>query len=165
MAVLSFETFKIDAFPCFPKGSRILGVDVGRKRVGLALSDPCFLIASPFKVLERKTFESISQSLVKIIEEEEVRGLVVGVPLEMSGEEGRSSQSVRHFVYNFLKIIDLPVVFWDERFSTVAVTRTLLEADMSRARRTQVVDKMAASFILQGFLEALGRRIVSQEEE
>ncbi len=155
MTVLSVETFKLEFFPQFPKGSRILGIDVGRKRIGLALSDPCFMIASPFKVIDRKTFGEVSGQLLKIIEAEDVEGLVVGLPLEMRGDEGRSSQSVRHFVYNFLKLKDLPIVFWDERYSTVAVTRTLLEADMSRERRSQVVDKMAASFILQGFLDAL----------
>ncbi|MBS0185272.1 MAG: Holliday junction resolvase RuvX [Proteobacteria bacterium] len=155
MTVLSIEGFKNEFLLKIPKGRRLLGIDVGQKRIGLALSDPSFMIATPFKILERKTFGEVSQKILKIIEMEEVAALVVGIPLEMNGEEGRASQSVRHFVYNFLKLKDLPVVFWDERFSTIAVTRTLLDADLSREKRSFVVDKMAASFILQGFLDFL----------
>lgn len=158
MAVESLETFKTTILPRFSKRTRILGIDLGQKRIGLALSDFSFLIASPFKTLDRITFASVLEHLLKIIETEEIGALVIGLPLEMQGEEGRSAQSVRHFIYNFLKVKDIPVVFWDERLSTIAVTRTLLEADVSRKKRSEVVDKMAASFILQGFLESLPKK-------
>lgn len=154
MAVLSITDFKTNILPILPKFTRILGLDLGKKRIGLALSDPSFQVATPYKTLNRITFQGVVDELLTIIDEETVGALLIGLPLEMNGLEGRACQSVRHFAYNFLKIKDIPIVFWDERLSTTAVTRTLLEADVSRTKRMGVVDKMAASFILQGFLDA-----------
>ena len=155
MPVVSFQAFKTEIYPTFSRKTRLMGLDLGRKRIGISLSDLTHSIASPFKLLERKTFQGVACELINIIDLEDVGALIVGLPLEMNGKEGRSTQSVRHFVYNLLQLRECVVVFWDERFSTAAVTRTLLEADISRKKRAQVVDKMAASYILQGFLDAL----------
>lgn len=155
MAVLSISEFKTTILPILPKFTRILGLDLGQKRIGLALSDPSFQIATPFKTLKRITFQGVVDELLDIIAKEDVAALLIGLPLEMHGGEGRASQSARHFAYNFLRIKDIPILFWDERLSTTSVMRTLLEADVSRSKRSKVIDKMAASFILQGFLDNL----------
>ncbi len=136
-------------------GQRLMGLDVGTKTVGLALSDPSLTIATPLETLERGKFARDAERLRALIEAEGVGGLVIGLPLNMDGSEGPRVQSVRQFARNLREKIDIPVAFWDERLSTAAVTRTLLEADASRRRRRQVVDKMAAAYILQGALDSL----------
>lgn len=144
-----------------PSGARLVGLDVGEKTVGIAFSDPSFLIASPFDTLRRTKFRQDAEKLKQIFHDHEVGGIVVGLPINMNGTEGPRCQSTRAFAENLLGVIDLPLVFWDERLSTAAVTRTLLEADMSRKRRGEVVDKLAAAYILQGlvdFLAALNER-------
>ena len=135
--------------------SRIMGLDVGKKTVGLALSDRSRTIASPFDTIRRKKFAEDAAQLRAAIETNDVGGLIIGLPLNMNGTEGPRCQSVRQFQRNLDQLIDLPMAFWDERLSTAAVTRTLLSADASRARRAQVVDKMAAAYILQGALDFL----------
>lgn len=137
------------------KGQRLLGLDIGTKTIGLALSDTRLTIASPLLTIARKKFTLDVEVLLKIIAEHDIGGMVLGLPLNMDGSEGPKCQSVRQFKTNVAEKTDTPMVFWDERLSTVAVTRTLLEADTSRAKRKQVVDKMAASFILQGALDSL----------
>lgn len=141
----------------FEKKGRFLGFDVGEKTIGLSLSDANRTIASPFQTLHRTKWNRDAEILLKIIKDYNVVGLVVGFPLNMDGSEGPRCQSIRQFVVNLLMLIDLPLCLWDERLSTMAVTRTLLEADLSRAKRKKVVDKMAASYILQGLLDAYGR--------
>lgn len=136
---------------------RLLGCDVGEKTIGLALSDTNRKIASPFSVIQRTQWKKDSEGLLKTIMDYRIVGVVVGLPLNMDGSEGPRSQSIRQFVVNLLALNDLPVCLWDERLSTVAVTRVLVEADLSRAKRRKVVDKVAASYILQGCLDALGR--------
>lgn len=136
-------------------GARWLGIDVGSKTLGLALSDVTLTIATPLEVLRRGKFTKDAATLTAIIEREQVGGLVIGLPLNMEGSEGPRCQSVRQFAANLDERIDIPMTFWDERLSTVAVTRTLLEADASRKRRSEVVDKMAAAYILQGALDSL----------
>lgn len=138
-------------------GERLLGLDLGEKTIGLALSDVMRMIATPLVTLERTKFSADAQALISLIEKNNVTGLVIGLPLNMNGTEGPSAQSARAFARNFEGKRPMPVLFWDERLSTTAVTRTLLDADMSRARRKDVVDKMAASFILQGVLDAMRR--------
>jgi putative Holliday junction resolvase len=133
---------------------RLLGLDVGTKTIGLALSDVLRSIASPFDTIRRGKFGADAKTLFAIVAKHGVGGLVLGLPLEMDGREGPRCQSVRQFAANLLAVQDLPVAFWDERLSTAAVTRTLLEADASRRRRGELVDKMAAAYILQGFLDA-----------
>jgi len=137
------------------KGGRLMGLDVGTKTVGLALSDVTWMIATPMETLKRIKFTKDALKLKSIFEAENVTGLVIGLPINMDGSEGPKCQSVRQFAENLEEHTDIPMTFWDERLSTVAVTRTLLEADMSRAKRGEVVDKMAASYILQGALDRL----------
>ena len=137
------------------KDQRWLGIDMGTKTMGLALSDVTLTIATPLDTLRRGKFTKDAESLQAIIVKERVGGLVFGLPLNMDGSEGPRCQSVRQFATNLAKRIDVPMTFWDERLSTVAVTRTLLDADASRKRRSEVVDKMAAAFILQGALDSL----------
>lgn len=138
---------------------RLLGIDVGSKTLGLALSDVTRTIASPLMTLRRARFREDAAALVRIIAENDVSGLVIGLPVSMDGREGPRCQSVRQFADNLLALVDLPVAFWDERWSTVAVERMLVaEADLSRKRRRDVVDKSAASYILQGVLDFLAVR-------
>jgi putative Holliday junction resolvase len=154
MSLLSLDHFSL--YP-FEKKGRFLGCDLGEKTIGLALSDINRKIASPFQVIHRTQWKKDVEILLKIIAEHRIVGIVVGFPLNMNGTEGPRCQSTRQFVVNLLTVIDLPFCLWDERLSTAAVTRTLVEADLSRAKRKKVVDKVAASYILQGFLDAFGR--------
>jgi putative Holliday junction resolvase len=139
------------------RDARLLGLDLGTKTIGLALSDVSRTIATPFDTIRRVKFTPDAQALLAIIDKQGVGGLVLGLPVEMDGGEGARCQSARGFATNLLRLRDLPIAFWDERLSTAAVTRTLLEADSSRKRRAEVVDKMAAAYILQGALDAMGR--------
>ncbi len=139
--------------PALPRHARLLGLDLGTKTIGLALSDVSCTIATPFDTIRRTKFTKDAEALLAIVDRHEVGGLVLGLPVEMDGAEGARCQSVRAFAVNLLKLRDLPIVFWDERLSTAAVTRTLLEADASRKRRAEVVDKLAAAYILQGALD------------
>jgi putative Holliday junction resolvase len=136
-----------------PRGARLLGVDLGTKTIGLALSDVERRIATPLETLKRTKFTPDAAAIARVVERFGVGGLVVGLPLNMDGTEGPRSQATRAFVRNLKPLIKIPVAFWDERLSTLAVTRTLIEADASRARRGAVVDKMAAAYILQGALD------------
>jgi putative Holliday junction resolvase len=136
-------------------GSRLMGVDLGEKTIGLALSDTGLSVASPLKTLKRGKFSADARKLTELMMRHGVGGLVIGLPLNMDGSEGPSAQSARAFARNFAADGGAPITFWDERLSTTAVTRILLEADSSRKRRAEVVDKMAAAYILQGALDRL----------
>ena len=149
MAILALEELKI------PPGQRLLGLDLGEKTIGLALSDTLLSIATPMQTLKRGKFGADAALLDIIIGAQGVGGLVVGLPLNMDGSDGPSAQSARAFARNWAARSPLPLVLQDERLSTSAVTRTLLEADASRRRRSEVVDKMAAAYILQGALDRL----------
>jgi putative Holliday junction resolvase len=138
-----------------PAGKRLFGLDLGTKTIGIAVSDAGLRIASPLTTISRVKFTRDVEALLALAERETVGGLVVGLPINMDGSEGPRAQSARTFVRILKPLSPLPTIFWDERLSTAAVTRTLLEADTSRKRRDEVVDKMAASFILQGFLDRL----------
>ena len=138
-----------------PSGARLLGLDLGEKTIGLALSDTLLSVATPMQTLKRGKFAANAAQLDIIIGAQGVGGLVVGLPLNMDGSDGPSAQSARAFARNWAARSPLPVVMQDERLSTSAVTRTLLEADASRRRRGEVVDKMAAAYILQGALDRL----------
>lgn len=141
-------------------GDRLMGLDLGEKTIGVAISDVLRMIATPLITLARSKFTTDAEALLAIMDKNSVGGLVIGLPLNMNGTEGPSAQSARTFARNFEAKRSIPMLFWDERLSTTAVTRTLLEADMSRAKRKDVVDKMAAGFVLQGVLDALNRRKV-----
>ena len=137
-------------------GQRLLGLDIGSKTIGLALSDVTLMVASPAETIKRGKFAADAGRLSALIAEENVGGLVLGLPVQMDGAEGPRCQSVRQFADNLLEHIDLPIAFWDERLSTAAVERVLIdEADMTRKRRAEVIDKMAAAYILQGALDAM----------
>ncbi len=144
-----------------PEGERLLGLDLGAKTIGLAISDRGLTVASPLETIRRGKFAQDARALAEICRERRVGGLLVGLPVNMDGSEGPRCQSVRQFVANLGEIggFEMPAAFWDERLSTAAVERLLVdEADMSRRRRAQVVDKMAAAYILQGALDALAAR-------
>jgi putative Holliday junction resolvase len=149
LAVITLESLSL------APGLRLLGLDLGEKTIGLALSDTSLSIATPMQTLKRGKFGADAAQLDIIISAQGVGGLVVGLPLNMDGTDGPSAQSARAFGRNWVNHSPLPVVFQDERLSTRAVTRTLLDADASRRRRDQVVDKMAAAYLLQGALDRL----------
>ncbi|MEC9454150.1 MAG: Holliday junction resolvase RuvX [Pseudomonadota bacterium] len=140
-----------------PASSRLIGLDPGSKTVGVALSDPSRMVASPTEHLKRGKFRDLAARLEALVKTEEVGGLVVGLPLNMDGSEGPSAQSARQFAENLAARLEIPVALWDERLSTAAVERTLIDADLSRRRRAEVVDKLAAAYILQGSLDYLAR--------
>lgn len=139
-----------------PEGGRLAGLDIGTKTIGVALCDAHWTIASPAELIERRKFSVDFARLRGIVADQKVRGIVAGLPLNMDGSDSPRTQSVRAFARN-LGPLELPLLLWDERWSTAAVTRTLLEADASRARRAELVDKMAAAYILQGAIDALTR--------
>jgi putative holliday junction resolvase len=147
--VVALEELKI------APGHRLLGLDLGGKTIGLALSDTSLSVATPLETLKRGKFTADAARLDHIISTQGVGGLVVGLPLNMDGSDGPSAQSARAFGRNWANRSAIPLVFQDERLSTSAVTRTLLEADASRRRRDELVDKMAAAYILQGALDRL----------
>ncbi len=136
-------------------GQRLLGVDLGVKTIGLALSDLRLVIASPLETIKRVKFTPDVMRIKELATTHHIGGIVIGLPLNMDGSEGPRSQATRAFIRNLTPLLPLPVLFWDERLSTVAVTRTLIEADASRARRAELVDKLAATYILQGALDRL----------
>jgi putative holliday junction resolvase len=138
-----------------PPKARLIGVDLGAKTIGLAISDVERRLASPLRTLPRGAFGRDAETLTAIFSEFEVAGIVVGLPLDLHGRDTPRAQSTRAFARNLSTRTSLPIVFWDERFSTAAVTRSLVANDVSRARRAQVVDKMAAAYILQGALDRL----------
>ena len=152
MAITAIDLIKETLAP----EQRLLGLDVGAKTVGLALSDVSLLVATPMETIRRGRFAEDAARLRVLIAAEGVGGLIIGLPVEMDGTEGPRCQSVRQFAENLLEHVDLPMAFWDERLSTKAVERLLIEeADMTRKRRAEVIDKMAAAYILQGALDAI----------
>ena len=139
-----------------PPGSRVLGLDVGTKTIGTALSDTRLVIASPLETIRRHgRFRDDAAALLALIDRHGVGGLVIGLPLALSGGDSPRTQSVRQFARNVLALRDLPVAFWDERLSTAAVTREMIAHDMTRKRRAEIVDRVAAAYILQGCLDAM----------
>ncbi|WNK01341.1 Holliday junction resolvase RuvX [Thalassospiraceae bacterium LMO-JJ14] len=143
-----------------PVGKRLLGLDIGDKTIGLAISDPLFMIASPLKTLMRsKKLAPAIQEIQGFIQTEEIGGLLAGLPVSMDGSEGPRAQATRDLARELSWQLKLPYAFWDERLSTAAIERILVsEADMTRKRRKDVVDKMAASYILQGALDSVSGR-------
>ena len=138
-----------------PAGQRLIGLDVGTKTIGLALSDTRLVIASPLNMIRRRRFREDMAVLFAEIDRHEVGGLVIGLPLALDGRDNPRTQSVRAFARNLLALRELPVLLWDERLSTAAVTREMIAADMTRKRRAEIVDKVAAAYILQGCLDAM----------
>jgi putative Holliday junction resolvase len=137
-----------------PGGGRLIGLDVGTKTIGIALCDSEWTIATPAELVRRTKFAKDLAALAAIAGAQQAKGLVVGLPLNLDGSDSPRTQSVRAFARN-LAPMALPILLWDERWSTQAVTRTLIDADASRARRAELVDKIAAAYILQGAIDAL----------
>lgn len=148
MAVITLETLKATS-------GALLGVDPGTKTFGLAISDRTRLIATPLHTIKREKFTLDAAKLLKTYNDNNCTALIVGMPINMDGSHGPRAQSVRDFCTNFLRIQDVPIFMWDERLSTMAVTRTMIDADMSRKKRKENVDKLAAGYILQGVLDRL----------
>ena len=140
-----------------PASAPLMGLDLGTKTIGLAISDAGRRVASPLVTIERTKFGADAKALLALAAENAIAAFVLGLPLNMDGSEGPRVQSTRAFARNLAALTELPILFWDERLSTAAVTRTLLEADTSRKRRGEVIDKMAAAYILQGALDRMAR--------
>jgi len=138
---------------------RLLGLDVGNKTIGIAVSDSSCKIASPLKTLQRKGKHSEIKDIQGILKEYAASSLIVGYPLHMNGDEGERCVYVRSFVEQLTKDLSIPVLLWDERMSTVSAERFLLEGDMSRAKRKEHIDAVAASVILQSFLDFLQHQL------
>jgi len=152
MPVIDIKNLKVE----LPERCCVLGLDLGSKTIGLAISDPMLIVASPLETIRRSKFTKDLIHLKQIIAERNVGALVLGLPISMDGSEGPRCQSTRQFAANVLVDTEIPIAFWDERLSTSAVQRLLVnEADMTRKRRAEVVDKMAAAYILQGALDML----------
>lgn len=136
-------------------GRRLIGIDAGTKTLGLALSDVTRMVATPLETIRRTKFSADVERLFELTRTHSVAGLVIGFPVNLDGSEGPRAQSTRAFARNVNKLSPLPLLLWDERLSTAAAERTLLEADASRKRRGEVIDKMAAAIILQGALDRM----------
>jgi len=148
---LYLEIEDLEVYP----GQRILGLDLGSKTIGIALSDTQQQVATPLETLRRKKFQIDAKHLLSLVEKFDIAAFVIGLPLNMDGTEGSRVQSTNAFVRNMGLKTDVPFITWDERMSTVAVERVLLEADATRLARSRVIDKMAAGYILQGALDRL----------
>ncbi len=154
MALLDLPDFAA----ALPASAAILGIDPGEKRIGVAISDLTRLIASPLDTVIRVKSAADVEALLKLYDGRQCAGFVIGLPLNMDGSTGPAAQSARAFGRNLLTKRDVPLLMWDERLSTAAVTRTLIEGDASRKRRGEVIDKVAASYMLQGALDAMQER-------
>jgi putative Holliday junction resolvase len=137
-----------------PMRGRLAGLDVGTKTIGIAICDSMWTIASPAETIRRAKFSVDRALLRELVAKQQIKGLVIGLPLNLDGSDSPRTQSVRAFARNLAEFA-LPTLLWDERWSTAAVTRTLIAADASRARRAELIDKMAAAYILQGAIDAL----------
>ena len=144
-----------EALASIAPGKRLMGLDLGEKTIGVATSDLTRTIATPVETIARKKFTLDAGRLIEIIAAENIGLIVLGLPVNMDGSEGPRCQSTRSFARNFAKLSPVPVVFWDERLSTAAVERMLIAADASRRKRDQVIDKLAAAWILQAALDSL----------
>ena len=154
MPVLSLEELPA----ALPPRTPLAGLDLGEKTIGVAVSDRERMIASPLELIRKSKFTEDAARLLKLMEGRGAEGLVIGLPVNMDGTEGPRCQSARAFARNLLRLRELPIAFWDERLSTAAVQRMLTaEADLTRARRAEIVDKTAAAWILQGALDRLAR--------
>ena len=147
-----------DAVLALPPRAPILGLDLGTRTIGVAISDLTRQIASPLETIARRKFADDAQRLIHLAKREKAGLIVLGLPLNMNGSEGPRAQSTRAFARNLARQIDIPIMFWDERLSTAAVERVLIAADQSRAKRDAVIDKLAAAYILQSALDSLACR-------
>ena len=137
------------------KNSALMGLDLGSKTIGVSISDGLRAVATPLKTIKRTKFSEEVKILFNLIAEREISGIILGLPKNMDGSEGPRCQSTRAFARNIIRFKDFPIAFWDERLSTVAAEKALLEADINRKRRSEVIDHVAASYILQGALDRI----------
>ena len=165
MPILSLEA----AAAHLPPRGALVGLDLGTKTIGVAVSDPDRRLATPVTTVLRQRFNADAERLLALATERHAVGFVLGLPINMDGTEGPRAQSTRAFARNFARLTELPIALWDERLSTAAVERALIEADASRARRKAVIDQHAAAYILQGALDRLVRaqsaRPTSRDED
>ena len=157
MSDLSRGTTDLAAFKSELKFGRVLALDLGTKTIGLAVSDALHTIASPLETLKRTKFTKDAEALMQVVKHETIVALVLGLPLNMDGTEGPRAQSTRAFARNFAQHHELPLLLWDERLTTVAAERAMLDADLSRAKRAQSIDAVAAGLILQNVLDRLAQ--------
>lgn len=146
-----------DPLDSIPQSGKILGLDLGTKTIGVAISDGMRYSATPLETIKRTKFTQDAERIIELVAENNAVALILGLPLNMDGTEGPRVQSTRAFARNLTQKLALPIAFWDERLSTAAVTRMMIDADLRRDRRAEVVDKLAASYILQGALDRLRR--------
>ncbi|MFQ5456214.1 MAG: Holliday junction resolvase RuvX [Nitrospirota bacterium] len=133
---------------------RVLGIDIGERRIGIAISDEYQWIANPYSVIDKKIADSYICDILKIVEDNEIEKIVVGLPLKLDGNVGIEGEKAIKFREEIKEESDIPVILWDERFSSISANRILLDADMSRKKRKKVIDKMAAAIILQSYLDS-----------
>jgi putative Holliday junction resolvase len=146
----------LDAFAAaLPRAGAVAGLDLGTKTIGVAVSDGLRQVASPLQTIRREKFTLDAAALLQLVAGRALQGIILGLPYNMDGSEGPRCQSTRAFARNLARLTDLPIGYWDERLSTVAAERALLEADTSRRRRAEVIDHVAAAYILQGALDRL----------
>ncbi len=148
------DTIEEFAAAC-PPMQALAGLDLGEKTIGVAVSDSLRQVASPLETIRRRKFTTDADQLLEILDKRRIGGIVLGLPLNMDGSEGPRCQSTRAFARNLARLSELPIGFWDERLSTVAAEKALLEADTTRKRRAQVIDHVAAGYILQGALDRM----------
>ncbi len=149
-----FDTVE-EVFPALPAMTALVGLDLGTKTIGVAVSDRFRQVSTPLETIKRTKFTADANRLFEIVAERQIGALVLGLPRNMDGSEGPRCQSTRAFARNLARLNDIPITFWDERLSTVAAERALLEADTSRKRRAEVIDHVAAGYILQGVLDRM----------
>ncbi len=145
-----------DFAAALPPMRAVAGLDLGEKTIGVAVSDRMLSVASPLQTIRRTKFTADAAALMALVQAREIGGLILGLPRNMDGSEGPRCQSTRAFARNLSRLTDIAIGFWDERLSTVAAERALLEADTSRKRRSEVIDHVAAGYILQGALDRIG---------
>lgn len=150
---MSIHPDAADFLSSLPAHGPLMGLDLGTKTIGVAVSDIQRVVATPVETVKRKKFSLDAARLLALVAERNIAGIVLGLPRNMDGSEGPRAQSTRAFARNLAPLTDLPIGFWDERLSTVAAEKALLEADTSRKRRAEVIDHVAASYILQGMLD------------
>ncbi len=148
----------LEAMAQFPSSGALLGLDLGTKTIGLAVSNPERSLATPLATIRRKKFTTDAEELLEFATSRQVVGLILGLPLNMDGSEGPRAQATRAFARNLGGKTDLPIAYWDERLSTAAAERELISLDTKRAKRAEIIDEMAASYILQGALDRLKSR-------
>ncbi|WP_436641301.1 Holliday junction resolvase RuvX [Microbaculum sp. FT89] len=144
-----------DFAAAMPTRGALLGIDPGERTIGIAICDAGWRIASPLLGLKKAKFKENGPAIAKLCADNKVAGIVIGLPLNMDGTAGPKAQAARAFARNLTGVVELPILLWDERLSTVAVTRVMIEADTSRKKRAEIVDKVAAAYILQGALDRL----------